>query len=91
MRVAIVTMLACLMASAFIAGCGESGGPDPKVVSQRLVDLTAMRSYYDKANGNFDSLSADDRAAFVKLCGGDEAKAMTTWNAMKYGPGGPPK
>lgn len=86
-----LALLVFSFGSLISAGCGDSGGPDPKVESKRVVDLTAMRSFFDKVNGNYDDLSAEDKASFVKLCGGDEAKATTTWNAMKLGPGGPPK
>lgn len=91
MRIALSILLTTLVAGALVVGCGESGGPDPKVESKRVVDLTAMRTIFDKANGNYESLSGTDKAEFLKLCGGDENKALTTWNAMKYGPGGPPK
>jgi hypothetical protein len=93
MKVTTSIFAACCLVTVLTAlpGCGNSGGPDPKVESQRAENLGNMREYFTKANGNYDSLSAEDKAAFVKLCGGDQAKALTTWNAMKYGPSGPPK
>jgi hypothetical protein len=85
------TLLVCLLAL-FIAGCGESGpAPDPKAETARLDKITDMRTIFDKSGGNYDSLSADDKAQFVKLAGGDEAKAMESWNLMKYGPAGKPQ
>jgi len=50
-----------------------------------------MRSFFDKAQGNYDSLSGGDKAEFVQLCGGDEEKAMKVWNMMKTGSGGSSK
>ena len=40
-----------------------------------------MRKYYDKAGGQWDSLSAEDKAAFTKIAG-DDAKAQAMWRTM---------
>lgn len=48
-----------------------------------------MRTIFDKSKGgDFESLSPEDKAAFIKLFE-NEAKAMDTWNRMKSGPGAP--
>lgn len=52
-----------------------------------MEKATQFRSLFDKAKGDYASLSPTDHATFVGLCGGDEAKAEQTWNVMKFGPG----
>jgi len=81
------SLLLCL----FLAGCHDSSGPDPKLETARVNKAQSMRSFFDKAQGNYDSLSGGDKAEFVQLCGGDEEKAMKVWNMMKTGSGGSSK
>jgi hypothetical protein len=68
------------------AGCGEGGGPNPNVEAKRLAEATQRRALFDKAGGDYARLSAEDRAAFVRLHGGDDAKARQVWDVMKHGP-----
>jgi hypothetical protein len=67
-------------------GCGESGGPDPKVEAQRVEYAKSLRSYFDQAHGDYSQLTEADKAAFVKLSG-NETKAEENWKLMKEGPG----
>ena len=87
----IAISLSLGIVAASLTGCGSSGGPDPKMETARLNKAQDMRSYFEKAHGNFDQLSSGDRVNFVQLCGGDEAKAKQTWEMMRGGPGGAPK
>ena len=66
-------------------GCGPPE-PDQKLEASRLELAQNLRSYYNKANGDYSQLSAADKAAFVKLSG-SEAKGQENWNLMKNGPG----
>ena len=72
-----------------LIGC-NSGGPDAKVEDSRIQSAQALRTYFDKAQGNYDSLSDADKAAYIKATGGDAEKAKKFWDQMKYGPGGTP-
>lgn len=67
-----------------LAGCG-SPGPDKEDQANRVEVATQMRSYFDKAGGDYNRLSEADRAEFIKLCGGEE-QAKTNWDLMKNGP-----
>jgi hypothetical protein len=77
-------LLILLVAMGVGAGCGNSGGPDPKVEAVRRDTLTNLRSYYDRAGGDYARLSAADKAEFVRACGG-EKQAEQTWALMKNG------
>jgi hypothetical protein len=81
----IVSILACVVATGLV-GCGDSGGPDPKVESARVDKAREMRSYFDKAKGDYGQLSAEDKAQYLKLFNGDQARGESVWNQMKNGP-----
>jgi hypothetical protein len=68
-----------------ILGCGDSGGPDQKVETARVSSAKDMRSYFDRAGGDYSKLSEADRASFLQLVGGSEENAQKAWNAMKSG------
>lgn len=82
----ITFALTCLTLAVFLSGCGDKGGPDPTVQAKSVENAKNLRSYFDKAGGNYDSLSAADKEAFVKASGGQE-KATQNWNLMANGPG----
>jgi hypothetical protein len=82
----VVRVLACVAAIGLI-GCGDSGGPDPKVETARVDTAREMRSYFDKVRGDYNQLSADDKAKYLKLFDGDQSRAESVWNQMKNGPG----
>lgn len=79
-------VLATVIVSASLAaGCkgGDEGGPKPDAA---VVNTgTQMRTYFDNAHGDYNALSATDRAAFVKLFNGDEKRAQEVWTVMKNG------
>ena len=54
-----------------------------------MADATTLRSYFTKVNGNYDQLSAEDKAAYTKLAGGED-KGQKTWDLMKNGLSGAP-
>ena len=70
----------------FAGGCGSSGGPDSQQQVKGIETAKTLRSYFDKAGGNYDSLDEVDKAAYVQLSGGEE-KAKQNWELMKFGPG----
>ncbi len=70
----------------FLSGCGDSQGQDSAEQKKNLENAQTMRSYFDKAGGNYENLTAEDKAAYVKQCGSEE-KAQQNWNLMKSGPG----
>ncbi len=78
--------LAATLGSLLLAGCGDGAGPDSAAQDKNVENAQTMRSYFDKANGNYDNLTEVDKAAYVKQCGGEE-KAQQNWNLMKNGPG----
>jgi hypothetical protein len=68
-------------------GCGESGGPDPKIEQARVDEAVEMRKLFDKVGGDYSKLDASDKAKFEKYVG-KPAEAEKTWNSMKYGSAG---
>ena len=75
-----------------LSGCSGSdkSGRDTSSQEKSVENAKTMRTLFDKVGGDFDKLSPEDKAAFIKLFE-NEAKAMDTWNRMKSGPGGAPR
>ena len=80
----IVSMVATMAA----VGCGDSGGPNPKVEQARVDEAVEMRKLFDNVGGDYAKLSAGDKAKFEKYVGGSPADAEKTWASMKYGAAG---
>ena len=98
----VVLALGCLAyglcGALSIGGCGSGDQiqkEDPAVAKSRLDAGTNLRSYFDKSNGNYDALSAEDKAAVDKITG-SEANSRTAFGHMIPGtkpagaPGGAP-
>lgn len=80
-RVAVAfVILSCIGA---LVGCGSSSsGKLESIASEEQVNkIVEMRKYFDKVNGQWNSLTAEDKAAFTKLAG-DDAKAQSMWKTM---------
>ncbi|HLK14928.1 MAG TPA: hypothetical protein VKT78_08995 [Fimbriimonadaceae bacterium] len=81
----IGTLSLCLVALSYVlAGCGMSNDvikEDPAVAKKKMDAAVSLRSYFDKSNGNFDSLSEEDKAAVIKLQG-SEANAREAFSHM---------
>jgi len=72
------------------SGCsGDSGKPQSIASEERVQEIVEMRKIYDKSGGNWDALSAEDKAAYIKLAG-DEQKAKTMWTTMSTPMGSEP-
>lgn len=78
----LIVSMAATMAT---VGCGESGGPDPKVEQARVDEALEMRKLFDKVGGDYAKLDEADKAKFIKYVGGSPADAEKTWASMKYG------
>jgi len=54
-----------------LSGCSSNDTikEDPTLTQKRVDAAGKMRSYFDKSNGNYDSLSAEDKAALNALTG----------------------
>ena len=88
-RLGLLTV-SLLSVQAILLGCGSNDviKEDPVVAKQRMDAAMGLRSYFDKANGNFDALNADDKAAVIKMQGG-EANARKAFSMMPKAPGAP--
>ena len=66
-----------------VSGCdsGPGGTPQSIATDQQVNNMVEARKFFDKAAGNWDSLTAEDKAQFNKLAG-DEAKGKTLWQTM---------
>lgn len=81
----LLVVFMAVVGGVMLSGCGSSG-PDAQVETERVDNAKQMRSIFDNAGGDYEKLSAEDKAKFVKIFGGDEAKAKHSWDAMKNGP-----
>lgn len=89
MKVFKISFLLIVSMTATVAtvGCGNSGGPDPKVEQARVDQAVEMRKLFDKVGGDYAKLDAADKAKFEKYVGGSPGDAEKTWATMKYGSG----
>jgi len=81
-----------LPALSAISGCSSNATikEDPASVQTRVDAAGKMRSYFDKANGNYDSLSAEDKAALNKLTGSEAHSREAFGHMVPTGGGLPP-
>lgn len=79
--------LALIVPGAILSGCGDSGGPNPKMEETRVNKAIEMRKLFDKAGGDYSKLDATDKASFDQMAGGDGQKAF---DEMKNGPSSAP-
>lgn len=75
-----------VFALGLLAGCQTGPAPSAKVEEKRLATAMELRSFFDKAGGDYSRLSEADRAEFERLTGGPD-EAQRAWNLMKFGPG----
>lgn len=72
-----------ILTSGLIIGCGSSDGGKPQSIAtdEQVNKIVEMRAIFDKVSGNWETLTAEDKATFTKLAG-DDAKAQTLWKSM---------
>ena len=87
-----IWLIAGLLVGITAFGCGDNSGPPQSIATQEQVtNLVEARKIFDASDKNFDALSAEQKAEFVKLAGGgDETKARNIWNSMLNPRGGGP-
>jgi len=87
---AIFAATLLISAACLISGC-DSGPSKPQSIAseERVGQLVEMRKIFDKAGGNWDSLTAADKAEYTRLAG-DDAKAQAMWKTMSGPPGASP-
>ena len=88
----IVLSVSLLAASFIVSGCGSSDGGKPQSIAseQEVNKIVEMRTLFDKAGGKWESLTAEDKAAFTKLAG-DDSKAQAMWKTMSTPMGASPQ
>lgn len=77
----LLAACAILPSVAVLSSCGPDNPPaveDPKALAARIDSAKQIRAFYDKVNGNYDSLSEEDKAAVNKLTG-SEANTRTAF------------
>lgn len=79
-----LSVLVCVAA----IGCGgpETGKLDEDYMKQGPEIGRQRREIFVRANGNYDSLSSEDKAAYLKSFGGNETNARNFWEMMKNPP-----
>ncbi len=65
-----------------LTGCSGDVKLDKDATIMDVDVATKSREYFDKAQGDYEKLSAEDKAAYLKLHGGDQNKADATWQIM---------
>ena len=81
-----VCFLSAAIAMSSLVGCGQGAPPVVAQAAQTEIDnAVKMREMFVKANGNYDSLNAEDKAAYVKLAG-SEAAGQAQWATMGKNP-----
>jgi len=72
------------------AGCNSAPDKPESIASEaRVQEIVEMRKIFDKAGGNWDSLTEADKAEYIRLAG-DEAQAKTMWTTMSTPMGSEP-
>lgn len=71
-----------------LSGCGDDNKLDPNSTIMSVETAKQARTYYDRANGDYKSLSEADKKAYLELFKGDQAKADKTWEIMSTPPPG---
>ena len=74
-------LLLLLVVAFFATACGS--GPNPKVETDRLESATKMRALFDKTGGDYQKLTAEDRAELMKMFDNNEANVKQSWQFMK--------
>ena len=84
----LIATVAAMSAVGAVSGCG-SGSDKPQSIAspERVNQLVEMRQIFDKSGGNWDGLSAEDKAKYTQLAG-DDAKAKMYWDKMLHPAGG---
>jgi hypothetical protein len=83
-QLAKLTLAALVVSSiGMVSGCdsGPGGKPQSIATDAEVNNIVEMRKIFDKAGGNWDTLSSEEKAQFTKLAG-DDAKAQTRWKSM---------
>jgi predicted small lipoprotein YifL len=88
-RTTLASVLVFAIFSVVLQGCGSDGPkPEDKNADQASAAVTGLGEAARKANGNFDSLTADDKQRFLERVGGNEQAAREMVSRMS-GKGGP--
>lgn len=78
-----VSLALILGAMSVLGGCNSAPSKPQSIASpERVQEIVKMRQIFDEVQGNWESLSADKRAEYVRMAG-DEEKAKTMWDRMK--------
>lgn len=85
----IVVALSALLLLAPLTGCGADQKLEEKSFMS-VEDTKANRELFDKVGGDYDKLTPEDKAAYLKRFDNDESRGAKMWDLMKNGPGGGP-
>lgn len=72
-------------------GCGA--GPqayDQDTINKATTRAQTARAIFNKVNGDYSSISPQDKAELLKLSNNSEEDVKKLWNAMAHPPGGGP-
>jgi hypothetical protein len=78
-----ILALACLFA---LTGCSASAPEVDKAYLKTAAETGKdVRAMFDRAGGDYQKLSPEERERYVKSFGGDEKAAQEFWGKMKSG------
>lgn len=75
-------VLSSMFAAVVLVGCGSDNPPIQRGTAD-VANAQEMRRIFDKNQGNYDGMSAEDKAAYLKASANGEEKAKKDWEAMK--------
>lgn len=78
-----VLLLALTLTMFVAAGCSGSNEPDPQLEAKREAAAKNVRDIYDRAGGNWDALTAADKASLLKEFDNKEENAKRMWDLIK--------
>lgn len=71
-----------------LSGCGDDNKLDPNATIMSVETAKQARTYYDRYNGDYKSMSEADKKAYLDLFKGNQDKADKTWEIMATPPPG---
>lgn len=78
----LILSISAVAAAALLTGCGAQGqAVDKDYMAKAEAKAGDIRVIFDKVGGNWDAMTAEDKAAYVANFK-DEAEAKAAWDVM---------
>jgi hypothetical protein len=77
-----ILLLAITIVPITLTGCSGDVKLDNKATIMDVDVAKKSRELFDKVQGDYEKLTPEDKAAYLKLHGNDQSKADGTWKLM---------